>query len=789
MGFPWAEVTELLSRQPSGTLDRPVAVPVLPGSCGEKPLALIGQAIRAGRYQAALGLLAREGERSGAAGPALDHAQFQLRLAMALAYGSRPGRRWQARALAQLQEATRLEPAGEPGRRLRAVVALYGGNAGEALALYPERPPPGLDRARWAVEHTLIALAAGRPEEVRPRLESAERPAGWPLEQNLAECLGACYWHRGDWAAALTWWEKAVALGVRRLVGPLGLCYHRAAAACQDSDPEQALAWWEAAARLRPIRPPGRAARRWALRLRLFLAWRAWEASDTRTALLHWQRARELIPGHRGARRGVTLAHLALGDGKAAARVAGAGKATAGGRSGVYLHLLRASALILSGEVEPAAADTLRLAREGAADVRVDTMCVLLLLATGWATDAVRRLAPLLERDPAPPLAVKAAVLAARATGDVNQAVNLLGGLLTADPADPWALCQWRELMLEQGIRAAEEGRPGDARKYFASVLLQNHDDPEAWFQTGVSHLVEGDPEAAEDCFSEAVRHSPRPARVLLAVCDRLLRAGETGAARRYLRQARRCETSSSFAVDAAHLCLAAGADDWALEVLREAVAGGAEPVGTVHQILASLHDNGCLDRAVPFLEAAPRSVFSARTWLLLTLLYIEKHNWAAAERALDRARTGPREAASQLAEIHAFLSQAVILGRAVGSPDRANLARSKAILLEGVPRDSAATIPSGQAVSLAALGILREQARCGWGVPPPEPGPEPPPQPPAGDYRGPRRPLLAWWLQVEGRTATSNHGDCLKALAALGSVPASTVTDGEASPSRETLP
>lgn len=351
------------------------------------------------------------------------------------------GRESQAAAVKRFLELTELIEA-NPGalplsmrsvHRLRAIAMIQEAKYAAAFEIYPKRAPRELSYARWVLEKGLIALNAGKGESVYGELLDAWQrvsskgisPLNHDLAARLSEALGAYFWQRGEWSAAIHWWSRAFSLGRIDVAEPLAYSYYRLGLELRSEEPTRAFRLWKAAAAIGGELRPAKAAAALCAKVHLIEAFSYWQKGRIAQAARHWKRAIEYQPER------LPFAHLGLAFACAQnsewesvqAHAEAAIQAMPESREAL---LLLTAALVMQGKFEAAAEHALELTEASPGDVELEALWSLLLLAAGEEPAKVYEQVATLARDSAHPNAVEGALLAARACGRMAEVKDLL---------------------------------------------------------------------------------------------------------------------------------------------------------------------------------------------------------------------------------------------------------------------------------------------------------------------------------------------------------------------------
>ena len=559
-------------------------------------------------------------------------------------------------------------------QRLRAATLLAQGRPLEAFAEYPSAPVDGAPVTQWLQEFLHLAEAAGSrdPAAVIRRLETAG--------DSLEMLLGAADLEhdtpdlRGRWHSLIRHLQALAAMGRGDLDAAIACWRHACEAHPQDARRRQHL--------VRALTERGA---------------RDWEAGRVDAAVAAWAEARQ-----RGGQDPNLLRRLALGyehlqlwseanqcwedylralpDGepevpRGAVLVAMAYNAARAGRPDEAEKLL--------GRAGRAIADRPDLL----------TWAGLLYIALGNGQKAAAALTRVLELNPGDETAVQGLLHAAQLE-DVNR-FQLIVGLREAVarlPRDGWAFRYWREQALALGRRLWDTGAAEQAMELFASLLLADPGDIDAWIWAGTVHARKGNQAGAEDCFAEAIRLNPQRADTYLDLGARFLAAGDRERATAYFDQAVRAEPGPHTHVAIGELCAEIGVPDLAEHHFRASLAGGRGVELLLVRAILGLVRTGYEDRVRPFLEEAYRQVpDSVQVRLLMAVQHIRHEEWVAADDALRQAEHLARERGAEALLAHAaYFRRCLILLRTIGHIDQEEFReRVKTLLAEWLEASS----------------------------------------------------------------------------------------------------
>ncbi|OUN01095.1 MAG: hypothetical protein BAA04_13515 [Firmicutes bacterium ZCTH02-B6] len=570
--------------------------------------------------------------------------------------------------------------------RLRAVTLLAEGQVLEAFAAYPLSPPDGLPVSAWLQELLHLATAAGSrdPMAVLRRLgdqrHSIEMLLGAGDPDGEREDL------RGRWRSLL---------------------HHlQATAAASRGDLDAAIAGWRQACEADPQDASSRQHLIYAL---VEKGNRDWRAGRIDNAVAAWAEARR-----RGGHDSGLLLRLALGyerielwheanqcweeylrlcpDGepvapRAAVLLAMAANAVRAGRRDDAQKLLARATRALEDRPDLARAEPY-------------TWAGLLHLAVGNAQRAVLILTRALELAPGDERAIHGLLHAAR-LDDANQ-LHLIIGLRDAVarlPRVSWAYRYWRERAFELGRKLWGSGAVDQAMEVFASLLLADPGDIDAWVWAGTVHARKGNRVGAEDCFAEAIRLDPKRSHTYLDLGARFLAAGQRDEAMAYFEQAVKAAPGPETHVTIGELCAEIGVPDLAEHHFRASLTGGKSAEPLLVRAILGLVRTGYEDRVRPFLEEAYKQVpDSIQVRLLLAVQHLRHQEWVAADEALRQAEQMARERGAADLLAHAgYFRRSLILLRTIGQIDQESFREQVKLLLSewlqastGGPREPA---------------------------------------------------------------------------------------------------
>ena len=173
----------------------------------------------------------------------------------------------------------------------------------------------------------------------------------------------------------------------------------------------------------------------------------------------------------------------------------------------------------------------------------------------------------------------------------------------------------------------------------YVSVLEQNADMPGAQLQLGIFYITQGDLEAAEAAYREALYLNPQLIPAYLNLADLLRSQAEDEEARKLLLQALAVAPENGDTLHALGLLeTRSGESETALKYLQQAAA--LETLGTRHRFVygIALHDLGQPAEAIVQLQSLLRSVPQSEEVLLALTNYSAE--LGQRENALNYART-----------------------------------------------------------------------------------------------------------------------------------------------------
>nr|MBO2471275.1 hypothetical protein [Bacillota bacterium] len=579
--------------------------------------------------------------------------------------------------------------------RLRAMLLFQEGRAVEAWEAYPAVPPDDIPVARWWREYSLLAEAAGdqAPATVLQRLEqrrhelemllgggergsqpSAELHHLWALLGRLAAAAG----------------DAGKAEEFRRLVPRSAASYYlvrdawlrlideSARRALEQGDVRTAVELLKEAVEEADDAPR----RRLLVHALCRLAVEQWDQGDIEGAVATWSEARRFDASAHQVLHNLALGFERLGRWEDANKCRDLYlQATRGPKAperardvhkGAWLTAMaenawRAGQLLEARRLLDSAQDHI------AKDVHLLTRSGLIYAAVGDGDRALRAAMAALALQPGFEPALQC-ILHVTTTGDATDAaaLNALAKALHGlPPHDPFVR-DWRRRTLTYGRRALEAGRADAAMEAFASLLLADSGDVEAWLWAGAAHLKQGNRSGAEDCFTEAIRLDPGRAATYIDLGARFLAEGDRPRAEQYFEQAVQTDPSAATHVTIGELCARIGVPDLAERHLRSAL--GCDPVdeSILVRAVCGLLETGQDDRVLPFLEEALRIAPEAVPLKILAAIqYLRRGDWLQADAGLREAETAAKKrGAEALLEHVTFFRQSLILLRTIGRID-----------------------------------------------------------------------------------------------------------------------
>lgn len=635
--------------------------------------------------------------------------------------------------------------------RMKAVLLLEQGRPLEAFDAYPPNPPEEIHVTQWWREYLYMAEAAGglrgaggnaavvlrRLEQRRSELEmlfGADGRHGAAAEElhQFRALLARLAAATGD--ADKTNEYRALVPRSSSAYKPildmsLRLADAAARNALQQGDLDKAIQLWNEALE----EDPDNASRRiWLVHALSRRAEELWEAGDAEGAVAFWSEARrrdvtsrELLhnlavgcerlgrwadankcreallqswsePGRGGA--GQPRPAADAGRGAASSRTEG--EAARGADRGALL-LSMAENAVRAGQ--PAEARRLLEAARAAIvpSAELLTRAGLLYASLGDGDKAMEAALGALEVQPGYDPAIQCLVHATRLPGvkDVA-ALNAMAHALQAVPAGSPVFRHWRRRMLEYGRRALETGAADDAMEAFASLLLADSGDIDAWLWAGAAHMKRGNATGAEDCFAEAIRLNPERAETYIDLGARFLAEGDRAQAERYFEQAVQAAPGPPTHVTIGELCAHIGVPDLAEHHLRAALTGDKDAEPFLVRAICGLLETGNEERVRPFLEEAHKIAPDAvQLRILVAVQHLRHQEWMEADESLREAlRLAEERQDAKLLEHVAFFRQALILLRTVGKIDeRVFQAQIRALLEQWLAETAAGEPPSDE--------------------------------------------------------------------------------------------
>lgn len=620
-------------------------------------------------------------------------------------------------------------------RRLRAALLLKTGRPREAFEAYPDLPPDGFPLNQWYEERMHLAYAAGYhdPQQVLSSLESwlpgwqayletREVGAGaegdldslWFLMGNLAADTGEeekaqQYWQQISPASNL--WPHAQA-NLTRLLD------YRARRALAAGDLDEAIRLWEQAVGDAPRNRDVNAMLVGALIAR---GCTDWGAGRPEKALAAWNQAKDYNASVPAVWYNLALCHERLRNWVEANRcwaeflkLQRTGSAPARNEREVLeegdiytrmaFNATRASrpdeALRFLAEAET------RVGRDG----RSLMLAGLLHLKAGNALKGVSYLQAALQEDPSAEAAVKGLVHAARMPGvDSSRIAKLLHRLLNHLPRDSWAFRYVRDQLLDMGSRAWESGVLDEAMNCFASMLLADPDDVEAWLWAGTVHMRRGSEEGARDCFDEAVNRNPQRPETYIFIGARFLSAGDRAKAEEYFQRALQVNPDPSIRVMIGEACAEIGVPELAEAHFQAAISESENKQPPALRAISSLIQAGYQEKVTPFLVEAHRlapDIVPVR--LLLAAQHVRNREWRQTQEQLKAARElAQRTAGTPWLEHADFFEHCMILLRTVGEIDEENFNQRVQRVLTDWMREEGAWEEPSEEVELDSLDHL----------------------------------------------------------------------------------
>lgn len=569
------------------------------------------------------------------------------------------------------------------------------------------RPGPDVEELHYfrALLARLAAAAgnADKADEYRalvPRSSPAYGPVR-DMSLRLADSAARRALKRGDLDKAVELWQEALeeepdnAVRRRWLVHALS---RRGARLWEADDPEGAVSCWSEARRrdvsslelLHNLAIGFERLGRWA------------DANKCREALLQSSSGTSrAATGGAGAAR--TSAHAGHGSPEAAPDAPGDGGPASGQRGperGAMLVTMAENAF-RAGQIN----ETRRLLEAARAsivpDVTLLTRAGLLYACIGDGGKAVEASLAALELQPGYEPAIQCIVHAARMPGmNDAAALNAMARALHGLPSDSPVFRHWRTRALEYGRRALETGAVDEAMEIFASLLLADAADIDAWLWAGAAHMKHGNASGAEDCFAEAIRLDPDRAATYIDLGARFLAEGDRPRAEGYFEQAVKAAPGPATHVTIGELCAHIGVPDLAEHHLRAALTGDKEAEPFLVRAICGLLETGNEERIRPFLEEAHKIAPDAvQLRILVAVQHLRQHEWVAADDSLREAlRLAEERTDEKLLEHVAFFRQALILLRTVGKIDeRVFQTQVRALLEQWLAEAAASDAPADE--------------------------------------------------------------------------------------------
>lgn len=583
-------------------------------------------------------------------------------------------------------------------QRLRAAVFLKTGRTWEAFETYPQLPPEGFPLGQWFEERMHLAYAAGHdhPQRVLNSLEALlpqwqsqlqTREGGaqggvdpdllWFLLGNLAADVGEeekaqQYWQQVSPTSRL--WQHVQANLTRSLDV-------RARRALAEGNLDEAIRLWEQAS---SGARRGKDVHHMLVGALIARGCSDWGAGRPEKALAAWNQARDYNAAVPAVWYNLALCHERLQNWVEANRcwseflkLQRAGSALAqGGRD--VLEEAEIYSRMASNATRAARPDeALRYLAEAETraghDVRTLILAGLLHLKAGDALKGMALLQSAVQEDPSAETAVKGLVHASRMPGvDSARILKLLHRLLSHLPRDSWGFQYVRDQMVEMGSRAWESGALDEAMHCFASLLLCDPDDVEAWLWAGSVHMRRGSEEGARDCFDEAVNRDPQRPETYIFIGARFLSAGDRARAEAYFERALQVNPDPSIRVMIGEACAEIGVPELAEAYFQEAISESKNKQPLVLRAIGSLIQAGYQEKVTPFLVQAHRlapDIVPVR--LLLAAQHVRHKEWRQTDEQLKAARElAQRSQATQWLEHAEFFEHCMILLRTVGEID-----------------------------------------------------------------------------------------------------------------------
>lgn len=608
-------------------------------------------------------------------------------------------------------------------QRLRAMLLLEEGRVVEAFDAYPPNPPEEIHVSQWWREFLHMAEAAGNeaPATVLQRLEArrhelemlfgaADRP-GHDVEQ-----LHLLWALLGRWAAAVGDADKAkeyramiprTSAEAYRLVldMSLNLADREAREALERGNLDAAVELWR---QTLEESPDDVRRRRWLVHALSRRGTRLWEAGDAERAVASWSEARRYDVGSPELLHNLALGFERLGRWADAnkcrdaylqavnetRRQAAHRDSTQGGPHGTAPHtdgsagatdphgdgVDRARMLTVMAENAWRAGqpqDARRLldtAKPLASDdPELLTRIGLIYTSIGDGHKALDACIEALELRPGYEPAVHCIVHVTRMPGvDDVDALNAMARSLHGVSEDSAVFRHWRKRTFNYGRRALETNATGDAMEAFASLLLADAGDIEAWLWAGAAHMKQGNHGGAEDCFAEAIRLDPDRAATYIDLGARFLAEGDRPRAEGYFDQAVKAAPGPETHVTIGELCAHIGVPDLAEHHLRASLTGDKDAEPFLVRAICGLLETGHEERVRPFLEEAHKiAPDTVQLQILVAVQHLRHHEWLEADASLREAlRLAEERADDTLLDHVAFFRQALILLRTIGKID-----------------------------------------------------------------------------------------------------------------------
>lgn len=286
-----------------------------------------------------------------------------------------------------------------------------------------------------------------------------------------------------------------------------------------------------------------------------------------------------------------------------------------------------------------------RLAQTSAKLVDHERVGTKVLCVQGAALVAARRPAEavevfhrcvLAERDG---FALRGLSLALIQRGDFEASADVLSQLMALHPEDAWAADRWRAIIQARALRSACLGDWNEAQMYYASMLLQNDRDVDAWLGSGGVHLLAGHRGNAQDSFAQALQLSEDPPRTHMRIGEHYLAAGDRKEADRHFARALAADAAgTAYAIGL--LQLRVGDVARAVRSLQLALKHGPDPVQVVRHALAVAPNHAsCLEVVGLIAHLRPARALQPDLALLLACRYVEQSAWTQLEAVLEQAQ------------------------------------------------------------------------------------------------------------------------------------------------------